>query len=162
MAKTPQDAAFRQGSGSVANSANAPGGDAGSMDPLARLAPKIPFADARPGPKKPAPAPTVGRLLANRDYVLTIECFSDVVALYPSSQLFAVANRAEQSNIDGTLVQAVLQLIARRQATVRAGEAPYRPMLRFQVHPEALRTYFHVYPLFENLRIPMTRENLDS
>ena len=60
------------------------------------------------------------------------------------------------------LVQAVLQLIARRQATVRSGEAPFRPMLRFQVHPDALRTFFHVYPLFEKLHIPMARENLDS
>ena len=50
----------------------------------------------------------------------------------------------------------------KRFQTVRPGEPPYRPLLRFQVHPDALRSYFHVYPLFENLRLPMTRENLDS
>jgi len=137
-------------------------GDPGPMDPFARLAPRLPFADPRPGPKKAPPAPSVGRLLANRDYLLTIECFGDVAALYPGGQVFAEANGANQKTVDDALVKAVLQLIARRQATVRAGEVPYRPMLRFQIHPEALRTYYHVYPLFENLRIPMTRENLDS
>lgn len=134
----------------------------GTVDPLARLAPNTPFADPRPGPKKATPAPTLGRLLANRDYVLTIECFSDAVAVYPSRQVFNVAYAADQSNIDAAMVQAVKQLIARRQATVRTGEVPYRPLLRFQVHPGALRTYFHVYPLFESLHIPMSRENLDS
>jgi hypothetical protein len=133
-----------------------------SSDPLARLAPRPSFGDSRSVPKKFTPAPTVGRLWANRDYVLTIECFGDAVALYPGSQVFTVANRPEQNSADQALVKAVLQSIARRQATVRTGETPYRPMLRFQVHPEALRTYFHVYPLFENLHLPMTRENLDS
>jgi hypothetical protein len=161
-AATPQGtegaAPGRGGGGGNGNN----GGDPGTADPLARLAPTLPFADARPGPKKAMPAPTVGRLLANRDYMLTIECFGSEVALYPGSRVFAMTDEVRQRNVDETLVQAVLQLIARRQATVRTGETPYRPMLRFQVHPEALRTYFHVYPLFENLRIPMTRENLDS
>ncbi len=131
------------------------------MDPLARLTPAMPLLDPRPGPKKSVPAPTIGRLLANRDYVLTIECFKDVVALYPGGQVFAVG-QGDQKETDDKIVRAVQQLISRRQATVRPGETPYRPMLRFQVHPDALRTYFHVYPLFENMRIPMTRENLDS
>jgi len=167
----PQASDAPSGSGSAPRTRGSPGSsqaafngadgaDPGSMDPFARVAPNIPFADTRPGPKKPAAAPSLGRLLANRDYILTVECFGDVVALYPSSQVFSVANGANQQNIDDALVQAVLQLIARRQATVRSGETPYRPMLRFQVHPEALRTYFHVYPLFEHLRIPMARENL--
>ena len=101
-------------------------------------------------------------MLANRDYMITIECFKDVVALYPSGQVFSMANGADQSKLDEALVRSVLQLIARRQATVGTGETPYRPLLRFQIHPDAMRTYFHVYPLFENLRIPLTRENLDN
>jgi hypothetical protein len=128
---------------------------------MVRVSPQLPFVDSRPGPKKAAPAPTIGRLLANKDYIITIECFGDVTAVYPSGQVFKM-NGVNQSGSDDALVRAVTQLIARRQATVRAGDVPYRPMLRFQVHPEAMRTYFHVYPLFENLRIPMARENLDS
>ena len=99
--------------------------------------------------------------MANRDYIVSIECFGDVVAVYPGGQVYAVGGAAQKVN-DEAVVKAVLQLIARRQATVRPGETPYRPILRFQVHPDALRTYFHIYPLFENLGIPMTRENLDS
>ena len=137
-----------------------PGNEREPTDPLARLTPNSPFEEAKPGPKKPAPP--LGRMLANRDFLLTIECFADVVALYPSGQVFSVARGPDQKNIDQALLQAVLSLIERRQATVRAGEAAYRPQLRFQVHPEALRTYFYVYPLFENLRIPMTRENLEN
>ena len=122
----------------------------------------MPLMDPGANPKRSPPAPSLGRLFANRDYVLTIECYGDVLALYPGGQVYAMTNEANQKNIDEALVQAVLQLVARRHATVRPGESPYRPMLRFQVHPEALRTYIHVYPLFENLHMPMTRENLDS
>ncbi len=138
------------------------GGDPGPMNPLARMASRTPYDDIQRGPKKPAPSPSVGRMLANRDYMLTVECFKDVVALYPGGQVFSMTNGADQKKLDEAIVRSVLQLIARRQATVGAGETPYRPMLRFQIHPEAMRTYFHVYPLFENLHIPLTRENLDS
>ncbi len=140
----------------------ASGGDPGPMNPLARMASRSPYDDIQHGPKKPQPSPSVGRMLANRDYMLTVECFKDVVALYPGGQVFSMTNGADQSKLDDALVRSVMQLIARRQATVGAGETPYRPMLRFQIHPEAMRTYFHVYPLFENLHIPLTRENLDS
>ena len=34
-------------------------------------------------------------------------------------------------------------------------------MLRFQVYPGGLRTYYRVYPLLESLRVPMTRENIE-
>ena len=53
-------------------------------------------------------------------------------------------------------------LVDRRQASVRPGEPPYRPLLRFQVHPDGLRGYYFAYPLLERLRIPMSRENLDK
>lgn len=138
------------------------GADSRPADPVARLTPPSPFDISRDDSKKDRPPPSLGRLFANRDYVMTIECFANVVALYPSSQVFSAANGPTQDNSDAALVLAVRKLMERRQATVRSGEAPYRPMLRFQVHPDALRTYFHVYPLFEDLHIPMTRENLPS
>ncbi len=83
----------------------------------------------------------LGRLLANRDYIVSIECFGDVVAVYPGGQVYAVGGAAQKVN-DEAVVKAVLQLIARRQATVRPGETPYRPILRFQVHPDALADLF--------------------
>ena len=44
---------------------------------------------------------------------------------------------------------------------VRPGEAPYHPMIRFQIRPDGLRSYYVVYPLLEGLGVPMTRENLE-
>jgi hypothetical protein len=52
-------------------------------------------------------------------------------------------------------------MIARRQATVLPGEPPYRPLLRFQVQPEGLRSYYLAYPLLAPLGVPMARENLE-
>ena len=138
------------------------------MDPLARLSPPMWSPDIKSKAAKPRPpASAFGRVFGNRDYALTVECFDDLAVLYPSGQTFTMKGnqdlaKSEQTKIDETLVRAVLQLISRRQATVKAGEPPYRPLLRFQVHPDGLRTFLHVYPLLENLRIPMTRENLES
>ena len=53
------------------------------------------------------------------------------------------------------------QYIARRQAQVLVGEPPFRPLLRFQIHPDGLRAYYRAYPLLEALRLPMSRENVD-
>jgi hypothetical protein len=60
------------------------------------------------------------------------------------------------------VVAAVRQIIARRQATVKAGEAPYRPKIRFRVHPDGQRSYYCAYPLFEGLGIPMARQDLEA
>jgi hypothetical protein len=60
------------------------------------------------------------------------------------------------------LRRAVHQLIARRQATVRPGESPYRPLIRFLVRPDGLRTYHLAFPALESLRVPMARINLEQ
>jgi hypothetical protein len=62
---------------------------------------------------------------------------------------------------DNPLLRAVWQLIERRQATVRPGEPPYRPLIRFLVHPDGLRTYFLAWPALESLHIPMSRQNVE-
>jgi hypothetical protein len=59
------------------------------------------------------------------------------------------------------LLQAVRQLIARRQAGVRPGDPPYRPQVRFLVHPDGLRTYHLAYPALEPLGVPLTRQNYE-
>jgi hypothetical protein len=82
--------------------------------------------------------------------------------VFPGNQVFSTIAGVQQNQVDRALFYSVHQLIARRQATVRPGESPYRPMLRFQVHPEGLRSYYSVYPLFERMRIPMTRDNLEQ
>ena len=52
-------------------------------------------------------------------------------------------------------------MVARRQASVRPGEAPYRPQLRFLVRPDGLRSFHLAYPALESLRLPMTRQDID-
>ena len=54
------------------------------------------------------------------------------------------------------------QGIARHQASVRPGEPPYRPQIRFRVRPDGLRSYYLAYPALESLRVPMSRENVES
>ena len=69
---------------------------------------------------------------------------------------------ADTATTDQQISSLVKNLIARRQSSVQPGEPPYRPQVRFQVSREGLRTYYHVYPLIEPLRLPMTRENLED
>ena len=58
---------------------------------------------------------TLGVIVGNRDFVVTLECFDDLLALYPSGQTFDVKGR--QDKIDEAIVRAVVQLISRRQAS---------------------------------------------
>ncbi len=47
-------------------------------------------------------------------------------------------------------------------ATVRPGEQPYRPQVRFLVRPDGLLSMHRAYPVLEALRIPLSRQNLDA
>ena len=53
-------------------------------------------------------------------------------------------------------------MVARRQASVRAGEPPYRPQIRFLVRPDGKRAYYQAYPALESLQLPMFQQNLDA
>ncbi len=109
---------------------------------------------------RPAATPPLPRLFGNRDWVIAVECHADAVVLKPWGYRFAVGG-ASGSRGEHPLVQKVRQLIERRQASVRPGEPPYRPLLRFQVRPDGLRAYYFAYPLLEPLRVPMSRESLE-
>jgi hypothetical protein len=96
----------------------------------------------------------------NRDWVIAIECRADGLVLTPTGQRIGQEALGPTDRADPLLLTAVKQMIARRQATVRPGEPPYRPLIRFQVRPEGLRLYFLAYPLLEPLGVPMSREDL--
>jgi hypothetical protein len=113
--------------------------------------------DARPV----APAPFPGRLLPNRDWVLIVECSSDAVVVKYANQKFTLAALSAAAQGEHPFTKTVREIIARRQATVRPGEPPYRPLLRFQVKPDGLRSYYLAYPLLSPLGLPMARENLE-
>jgi hypothetical protein len=66
----------------------------------------------------------------------------------------------QQGDGASSLRQTVRGMIDRRQATVRFGEAPFRPQVRFLVRPDGLRAYFLAFPALESLKVPMTRDNI--
>jgi hypothetical protein len=100
-------------------------------------------------------------ILGNRDWIIPIECTPDTLVLYPARLRFPVGTLPRGDDPDQPLVQAVRQMIERRQASVRPGEPPYRPVVRFLVRPGGLRSYYVAYPLLQPLQVPMSRENLD-
>lgn len=126
------------------------GGGGGEPDPFNRMPPPGPKPKDPPVAKSPP-----SRLLGNRDFIITIECNEHGATVLPGGQEFSL-QQAER------LAQHVQKLIARRQASVRPGEPPYRPQLRFSVQADGLRTYFRVYPPLEQLRLPMSRENVED
>jgi hypothetical protein len=109
--------------------------------------------------KKAVTAPPIGRVLGNKDFLITIECRGDHVSVFPGGMTFRWTP-ANMKATDQALVQGIKNLIAKRQASVRAGEPSYRPVIRFQVSAEGLRTYYQAYPLLESLGVPMRRENV--
>jgi hypothetical protein len=111
---------------------------------------------------KPGPAtPQTGVVLGNRDFIMTITCFSDHVTVYPGGkQHWWKGDNAAYT--DQAVVKNVQDLIAGRQRSVQPGEPPYRPVIRFRLAPDGLAAYLHVYPMLTFLQVPMTRENLDD
>jgi hypothetical protein len=125
-------------------------------DPLDR------FRDQNPATKQVRATPVrPGPLIGNRDWIIAIECTADALVLLPSRQRIATAQLSRGENGKNALLEAVQQMIARRQATVRPGEPPYRPMIRFRVLSDGLRSYHLAYPALETLHVPMARENVD-
>jgi hypothetical protein len=101
-------------------------------------------------------------LNGNRDWVIAIECTGDDLILYSTAKRFSAATTSGATNGASALAETVRQMIDNRQATVRPGDPPYRPMIRFRVRPDGLRAYYVAYPALETLHVPMSRENLDA
>jgi hypothetical protein len=141
------------GRGVAGASANAAAESAGA--PTVR-----PFLPEAPGTSKPAPPSPAGRMYSNRDWLILIECNADGVAVSPGSKRLSLAELSSSGNAASPLKAAIEQMIARRQALVRTGEPTYRPMIRFLVRPDGLRSYYLAYPALESLQVPMTRENV--
>jgi hypothetical protein len=100
------------------------------------------------------------RLHGDRDWLIFLECKPDGVVVYPSQVLVPAAALNTKGGSSNALMEAVKQMIDRRQATVREGEAPFRPEVRFLVRPEALKTYHLAYPALDGLAAPKTAQTL--
>src|SRR5439155_16239575 len=99
--------------------------DGSGRSPLGSLMPP-------PLKKKPRALPVRRRPLnLNRDWHIPLLCRADGVTILVTQQHFSLEEVARQR--DNPLLLALRQMIDRRQARVPAGEAPYRPLIRFQV-----------------------------
>jgi hypothetical protein len=128
----------------------------GPRDPLASLA-------GQNGPRRPSRAFSVwpGLFTSNRDWIITIECTADALVISSTGQRITTTDLARAEDGGKVLRETLEQMIARRQASVRPGEPPYRPMIRFRVPPMGMRAYYLAYPALEGLGVKMTRVNVD-
>jgi hypothetical protein len=147
--------------GGAASSASSGGGDGegsglpASPNPLDKLA----------GPRKrPVGLTTLRPILfnRNRDWFIKIDCYSDRIVIEGTGQVIASSILAGADPSANPLLQSVHAMIERRQATVSEGDIPYRPLIRFRVHPDGVRAYYLAYPALEALNVPLSRENLEA
>ena len=132
------------------------GQDQGGDDPIP--APRLPGFGPQASKKPPSPVAALSRMIGNKDFVIIISCYAEHVTVSPSGLQYRWDKGNAAAN-DQALVQTVTNLIARRQASVRPDEPPYRPIIRFEVPADGYPTYYRAYPLLEHLRVPMTKEN---
>jgi hypothetical protein len=93
---------------------------------------------------------------------LLLECHGNEIVFTATGKSWSVAELERNQATRAAFADTIQQWIARRQATVREGQTPYRPLLRFRVDPDGVRTYYAAYPAVERLGVPMRRENVDS
>jgi hypothetical protein len=122
------------------------------------------FDDPLPTPKRPTRPPVLrpAGLSRNRDYVILIECTGKGVLIHPYGQSLALETLVSGQKGTELLRKTVEQMIARRQASVKQGEPPYRPQVRFLVRPDGLQALHRAYPVLEPLNIAMTRTDLEE
>ncbi len=112
--------------------------------------------DKSPSPARPRPI----RLIGNRDWIIPIECRADGVVLRNAGQKFTTTSLT--GGAENPLLLTLRQTIARRQATVRPGEPPYRPQLRFLIYPDGLKTYYTALSAVDPLGVTVTRQNVEA
>jgi hypothetical protein len=112
--------------------------------------------------KKTGPVPVVRRYV-RPEWNIFIECTSDHVIVYPGGLRVPANSLGGHGNGSQSLLKAIQQMIARRQAVIASSEAVTQaPQIRFLLRPDGLRTCFLAYPELGPLHLPMTRENLDA
>jgi hypothetical protein len=99
-------------------------------------------------------------LLGSRDWNITFTCSAQGVTLLLSGQPYSIAQLEANHPGEHPLRQAVRELIAKKQGTVRAGQAPFRPILRFEVPPDGQRAYLLAYAVLDSLHLPVVRHNI--
>jgi hypothetical protein len=147
------------GGGGVGGSSGSPSGspeDGPPRNSFTQLLERVPSG------KPVAPQEAPFRLVSNRDWIIPVECKADGIELRTARLRYPTAALTHKANEEHPLARQLRELIARRQASVPAGEPPYRPMIRFQVRPDGQYSYYLAYPLLERLHLPMSRQELEK
>jgi hypothetical protein len=162
-----QSRSVRNRNGNQGGDPGSSSGGGGSGDGVALSGPggNLPVPGPRPVSTRP-PAPRPGWLDRNRDWIIEIECKPDSLELYSRSgfgrQLVKTVPVKDLSSApNNPMLTAVKDLIDGRQRMVPAGVAPWRPILRFEVHVDSSRSYFLAYSALESLTYTKIRDNLD-
>jgi len=130
-----------------------------AQDPTARIAAPLPELGPR---KSSTPAPLrAARLFADRDWVIYVECKFEEILVHPNRLVIPTSLLASEEGVK-RFVQEIEKMITRKQSTVRAGEPPYRPEVRFLVWPDGLKPYHLSYPALQLAGIKQKRQNLES
>ena len=130
-----------------------------AKDPTARIAAPLPELGPR---KSSTPAPLrAARLFADRDWVIYVECKFEEILVHPNRLVIPTSLLASEEGVK-RFVQEIEKMITRKQSTVRAGEPPYRPEVRFLVWPDGLKPYHLSYPALQLAGIRQKRQNLES
>ncbi|MCY2942775.1 MAG: hypothetical protein NTV50_14050 [Planctomycetota bacterium] len=116
-----------------------------AQDPTARIAAPLPEL----GPRK------------SRDWVIYVECKFEEILVHPNRLVIPTSLLASEEGVK-RFVQEIEKMITRKQSTVRAGEPPYRPEVRFLVWPDGLKPYHLSYPALQLAGIKQKRQNLES
>ena len=130
-----------------------------AQDPTARIAAPLPELGPR---KSSTPAPLrAARLFADRDWIIYVECKFEEILVHPNRLVIPTSLLASEEGVK-RFVQEIEKMITRKQSTVRAGEPPYRPEVRFLVWPDGLKPYHLSYPALQSAGIKQKRQNLES
>ncbi|GIW81174.1 MAG: hypothetical protein KatS3mg105_2981 [Gemmatales bacterium] len=116
--------------------------------------------DGSYGNQRGKPLVRPGWLKPDRDWIIVVECKKDEVVLRLTDQHFGLEQLRDGGNM--RLVKAVKELIDARQRMVPPGVPPYRPILRFVVHADALRAYYLAFPALQPLKLPMHRVQVEE
>jgi len=89
-----------------------------------------------------------------------IDCLADRIVVSPGAVNYDLESLSTSRS--GEVKKTVLRQIARWTSAVPAGETPPRIEIHFRVRPDGLRAYYVAYPLLEDLRLPVLRENVEE
>ncbi len=157
------------GSGSGSGSASPGGGNSASGDddalPVRRQGkpsllgpPPIPVAPKRQPSSRPRSL-RPGIIQSTRDWWIYVECRENSVVVYPARVEIPLHSLSRDPN--NPLMQLVQRMINQKAASVRPGDLPYRPHVRFLVRPEYEGTYYQSFPALDTLTAPKDRQALE-